>query len=199
MRYRFPLSFIVLTTIVIVLRVWIERDAPPPPLPGQAPAEGEDTEVTGRIGSRRTYTPETARFADPTPSGGVTVADIAGTAKALHSPETTADNDLEILESIIEFYRRANGEVVPFGGLNEEIVRRMRGDNDMKLAVFPADHPSLNSRGQLLDRWGTPYYFHPVSHAVIEIRSAGPDGKLWTDDDVARGESPDSLAEVSQD
>jgi len=198
-HYRFPLSFIVLTAIVIALRVWIERDTPPARLPGFAPPEGEDTEVTGTIGCRRVYTRETARFAEPTPAGRGTVADVAAMASALHSPETTADNDLEILESIIEFYRRANGEVVPSSGLNEEIVRQMRGENEMKLTVFPNNHPSLNARGQLLDRWGTPYYFHPVSHAVIEIRSAGPDRKLWTDDDVTRGNSPDTLANASAD
>ena len=43
----------------------------------------------------------------------------------------------------------------------------------------------LNEAGQLLDRFGNPYYFHPVSEQMIEIRSAGPDGKLWTNDDVA--------------
>jgi hypothetical protein len=36
----------------------------------------------------------------------------------------------------------------------------------------------------LLDRWGTPYYFHPIARNVLGLRSAGPDGKLWTADDV---------------
>jgi hypothetical protein len=198
-RYRFPLSFIVLTTIVIALRAWIEHDSPRPPLTDATLGEDHSNDLVGADRNRLVYTPENSRLAEQTPGNLIVVADIAATANALNSPETTADNDLEILESIIEFYRRANGDIVPSGGLNEEIVRRMRGDNDMKLAVFPDSHPSLNARGQLLDRWGTPYYFHPVSHAEIEIRSAGPDGKLWTNDDISRGESQDALANSSQD
>ena len=38
--------------------------------------------------------------------------------------------------------------------------------------------------GELVDRWGTPYFFHSVSAEKMEIVSAGPDKELWTDDDV---------------
>jgi hypothetical protein len=39
-----------------------------------------------------------------------------------------------------------------------------------------------------LDRFGTPYFFHPISETRIDVRSAGPDRKLWTEDDVWLGE-----------
>ena len=38
--------------------------------------------------------------------------------------------------------------------------------------------------GELCDRWGTPFFFHAESAARMEIRSAGPDRRLWTEDDV---------------
>jgi hypothetical protein len=50
--------------------------------------------------------------------------------------------------------------------------------------VLPPDLASIDAQGRLLDRWGTPYFFHAVSRTELEIRSAGPDGKLGTDDDV---------------
>ena len=44
---------------------------------------------------------------------------------------------------------------------------------------------AINRNGELCDRWGTPFFFHAESAAHMEIRSAGPDKKMWTDDDVA--------------
>ena len=36
----------------------------------------------------------------------------------------------------------------------------------------------------ILDRWGAPYFFHQLSKNEMEIRSAGPDKAMWTNDDV---------------
>ena len=63
-------------------------------------------------------------------------------------------------------------------------MAKLAGNNKRKLAVLLPNHPSLNQEGELLDRWGTPYWFHPVSRDLMEIVSAGPDKKLWTEDDV---------------
>jgi hypothetical protein len=37
-----------------------------------------------------------------------------------------------------------------------------------------------------VDRWGTPLYFHAISRDRLEVRSAGPDKVMWTEDDVQR-------------
>ena len=42
----------------------------------------------------------------------------------------------------------------------------------------------INARGELIDNWGTPFFFHQVSGTEMEIRSAGPDMKMWTADDL---------------
>jgi hypothetical protein len=41
----------------------------------------------------------------------------------------------------------------------------------------------VNAAGELTDRWGTPFFFHQVSKAQMEVRSAGPDRRMWTADD----------------
>jgi hypothetical protein len=41
----------------------------------------------------------------------------------------------------------------------------------------------VNEAGELTDRWGTAYFFHQLSSREMEIRSAGPDRKMWTEDD----------------
>ena len=38
--------------------------------------------------------------------------------------------------------------------------------------------------GELVDAWGTPYFFHQISGSEMEIHSAGPDKIMWTSDDL---------------
>ena len=44
----------------------------------------------------------------------------------------------------------------------------------------------LNAQGQLVDRWGAPLFFHALGHGEFQVRSAGPDRRLWTADDIQR-------------
>ncbi|MCB1228645.1 MAG: hypothetical protein KDN19_00165 [Verrucomicrobiae bacterium] len=99
--------------------------------------------------------------------------------QADHSPEA----DLAFIQDALNTYRAAFHEN-PFGGENEEIVAGLTGRNARGLVVLPPDHPAINQRGQLLDRWGTPYFFHPVSRDEMDVTSAGPDHQLFTGDDV---------------
>ena len=70
-------------------------------------------------------------------------------------------------------------------GLNEEYVDFLIGKNPKGIQMLPHDHPDISEKGELLDRWGTPYFFHPVSEKRVDILSAGPDRTLFTDDDVS--------------
>ena len=110
-------------------------------------------------------------------------------ASRLNAVDATPKEDLETLDLLVTIFRRTNEGANPSGGENDEIVRQLTGKNDKSVAVLPSKHAALASNGQLLDRWGTPYYFHPVSRDVLGLRSAGPDRKLWTADDVALAES----------
>ena len=42
----------------------------------------------------------------------------------------------------------------------------------------------MSGNGELLDRWDSPLFFHRESSRTTTFRSAGPDRRLWTDDDV---------------
>ncbi|HLH53589.1 MAG TPA: hypothetical protein VKY92_08235 [Verrucomicrobiae bacterium] len=42
----------------------------------------------------------------------------------------------------------------------------------------------IDSSGNLIDPWGTPYFFHQLSGMEMEIHSAGPDKIMWTQDDL---------------
>lgn len=70
-------------------------------------------------------------------------------------------------------------------GTNEEITRALSAGEDLGKSAIPANHPAI-VRGELVDRWGSPWSFHPLSANIIEVRSAGPDRKLFTGDDIVR-------------
>lgn len=68
-------------------------------------------------------------------------------------------------------------------GTNSEIVKALNGGNP-KQAQLLQEGLTLNQNGELIDRWGTPYFFHQLSKDQMEIRSAGPDRQMWTEDDT---------------
>lgn len=89
---------------------------------------------------------------------------------------------VEALARNIRDYRdRFGGNPV---GNNAEIVREMDGGNAKGAAYLPSELKRLNGQGELIDEWGSPYFFHQESAKEIEIRSAGADRVLWTSDDL---------------
>ncbi|MDQ3621370.1 MAG: hypothetical protein M3463_02635, partial [Verrucomicrobiota bacterium] len=65
------------------------------------------TDRNGAFKKQFVPTPENSRQAQIT--GRVLIVnDIAETARSLHAPESTVEEDLEILQSLIEFFRRTN-------------------------------------------------------------------------------------------
>jgi len=69
---------------------------------------------------------------------------------------------------------------------NEDWADLFRGKNAAREEFLPAQHVALNGKGQLIDRWQTPLFFHALGAGRYEIRSAGPDKVMWTTDDVQR-------------
>ena len=131
---------------------------------------------------RRTVRPDAApreRGSLPTPR-----AERSTLADALNSPGTDIRADLRLVSSIIETFRTNFLQTGNPVGTNAEITAALTGRNQLKLELIPPDHPAINPQGELCDRWGTPFFFHAESATRMEIRSAGPDRKMWSDDDV---------------
>lgn len=95
--------------------------------------------------------------------------------------ENEAASDLQRITIMLRDYRTIAGDN-PIGS-NAEIVQALSGDNPRQAKILPDDLPR-NSSGELVDRWGTPYFFHQLSRNSMEIRSAGADRRMWTSDDV---------------
>jgi hypothetical protein len=96
------------------------------------------------------------------------------------SPATVMEN---MRSAVRQYHARFRENPV---GDNAEITSVLTGGN-AKQAVFIQSEDGLrvNGQGQLIDNWGTPFFFHSLSRNEMEIRSAGPDRRMWTTDDLA--------------
>lgn len=82
----------------------------------------------------------------------------------------------------MQFYQ--NEFSTPPSGTEREIVKvlsQTKIDGFNLLVVRP---DQKNERGDFVDPWKTPYRI-TTSGTNIEVRSAGPDGKFGTPDDIA--------------
>lgn len=100
----------------------------------------------------------------------------------LNQPNSDPQNDIRIIEHLLQEAHSAF-HALPTGD-HDEVVSFLRGQNSLNIAYFPEDDPNLNADGEIIDRWGTPYFFHTLSRDRIEVRSAGPDKLHWSEDDL---------------
>jgi hypothetical protein len=198
---RLHLVFAIAVLIgAIILLIAMERaskspgDAPPPDAPqtgstatppstsAASPFQEGATKAPGAPASvvEPGPTPVRAFFATPAapppPQERITLADD------LLSPTADPRADLAIVASLFTTYADHFREL-PVGN-NAEITAALAGDNTRGLAVIPADHRAIDARGELVDRWGTPFFFHQLGAGTMQIRSAGPDRRMHTSDDL---------------
>lgn len=112
------------------------------------------------------------------------VRQIAAQTERLNAPESSPHEDAATVRDLIGTFRRL-AKANPIGD-NDEITAQLLGRDPRgpAVALIDASSPAIDARGRLVDRWGTPYFFHALSANNMEIRSAGPDRKMWTPDDV---------------
>lgn len=180
---RFPVQVALLALLgagVFVGVLWFTAsDAPPP----RAPVAVAPAAVPPKPGPALPAPPPL-----PKPDPLAIDPEVQRLADDLASRSQSPVRDLEIVGGFIEMYRKVFQQGNPIG-LNEDITAVLTGQNARKGILFPPGSPMI-VRGQLVDRWGTPYWFHPNNSHQMEIRSAGPDKDLFTPDDVVLNPSP---------
>ena len=103
----------------------------------------------------------------------------------LNDPSGAAADDVRILHAmVLDFLTAVKEPYRPPLGINEDFARALTGGNRFGDVFIASNHPAVNAAGQLVDRWDTPYHFHPRAPDAIDVRSAGPDRILFTPDDV---------------
>jgi hypothetical protein len=107
--------------------------------------------------------------------------------KTYASLSTRPEDDLQAMAHVFSNLQLLVKGDAPFRmGANEEFAAALMGQNAAKEVFLKAPHACLNEKGQIVDRWGSPLFFHVRDRSRIDIRSAGPDREMWTADDLQR-------------
>jgi len=170
------LTALVVVTLAAAL-YWMSQPKPAPAVPATP------------IPAPRSTPPPAIPSKPPEPAAPPvrTSPDHSPLADQLNAPDNTPQRDLEILKGILgQFTTTLKPGLAPPMGDNQDITAALTGHNKLGIVFIPPNHPAIDDQGRLLDRWGTPYFFHARSADTFDLRSAGPDKVLFTADDVVR-------------
>ncbi len=172
----------IVLVLVLVLGVWlVSRSSKHPPTAHESTA--------GRVGgSVATGVVVTAIAAPAATTPGQSA--LRPGEKILHDyakPNLPPENDLTLMAHLMDNFTLLVKSIAgrPMSA-NEDWATALRGQNPARERFLPDHHVALGADGKLVDRWGTPLFFHALGGGRFEIRSAGADGKLWTADDIHR-------------
>jgi hypothetical protein len=180
-----------LTALILLagILLWFtSREAPAPQTPSQpppavkAPAKAETpAPITSPAQVEAVAAPQTApkapvRIEAPPMKPVVIPADYLQSIQ--NSPQRQEAEEIAL--NFRNYGQRFGGNPT---GTNAEIVRALRSENPARANYLP-QNARLNEKGELIDSWGTPWFFHSNSATDTEIRSAGPDKTLHTPDDI---------------
>lgn len=117
--------------------------------------------------------------------GGLTVLRDSDFDRHYGAPDGTVTADLEAVAAIWEaaLLLVKDFDRYPLPD-NAAITAFLQGKNPHRVAWIRPGHPSVGADGELLDRWGSPLFFHRESARKTGYRSAGPDRVMWTGDDA---------------
>jgi hypothetical protein len=154
--------------------------APQPPILAAQPSPQSMPVALAPAPSAKLQEPGTA-----TPKVAVPIVAPGPAGEAIPEPEPVGLPPATVLSNMRRTVRQY-GEM--FGGnpvgTNPEITRALNGDNPRHVKFLKPDGNRVNENGELIDPWGTPYFFHQLSGTEMEIRSAGPDKIMYTGDDL---------------
>jgi hypothetical protein len=187
------LGFVV-ATLSVALAIWLLllRNRAAPPGASQDKIASENSAVADALARQDTNTVAAiessfSHVQTTTGSLGSAVGTISpappGTPSALQFTNFAPAIVLENVSRAIRQY----GEM--FGGNpvgnNPEITAALNGGNPKQINfIKPEAGMRINENGELVDAWGTPFFFHQLSGSETEIHSAGPDKIMWTSDDL---------------
>ena len=198
--------FVVCASVLVALLVtlWRSLDRPSPPEKAAAPPETATAPTAAPGKKDAPFLSANVTIPKPPPLGAnprpITDAPHFSTMQEYRAEQAarplppepvvpppagkTPENEVQRIQGTVRKYRAAFGQN-PVGS-NPEITRALAGKNPSGARFLDAAGVEQNDAGELLDLFGTPYFFHPVSGSIMEIRSAGPDRKLFTADDIVK-------------
>jgi hypothetical protein len=171
------------------------KEAVHPLVVGDKPATAKSRERSDVVAPRPWF-PSERPVVSPLAQAAQPASEGSRLADDLHSSEKTGMQDLKVVMNLFTQYR-ARFRGFPVSEDNAGFVNALTGQNPSKLGLIPRDHPAIDAKGQLLDRWGEPFFFHLIGRDALEVRSAGPDRKLYTADDLLNASAPNRDAALA--
>jgi hypothetical protein len=178
-------SVLLFICAVVAGLYWLLKPATVSMMPPPAEPSATDSPVAQNNAATTTTALAAGVSSTPVPAPPPDIANRAGLAPP---PAGIAGNlrPAMALENISHAVRQY-GEM--FGGnpvgTNPEITAALNGGNPKQVNfIKPEAGMRINENGELVDAWGTPFFFHQLSGTETEIHSAGPDKIMWTADDL---------------
>ena len=88
---------------------------------------------------------------------------------------THLSTDTDDLFEALQMYKERVGSY-PVGS-NAEVVKALMGNNAKNLTIVVGHKKNLNTKGELVDPWGTPFRIYFAGEGIM-IRSAGPNKRF---------------------
>jgi hypothetical protein len=173
----------------VLVYFWLRPPSPNQPSAGETQAS-QDAAVEKALTAQSTNTAAiiASNFArvQPAPDNPGSAASTASPAGPASPAQITDIPPSIVLENTARAIRQYGAM---FGGNpvgnNAEITSQLNGNNPKHINfINAASGMRINADGELIDPWGTPYFFHQISGTDTEIHSAGPDKIMWTSDDL---------------
>jgi len=155
--------------VLLAIGIWLVRQSQPAPL--------------ANLTNESSATPATPSASPVTRTNFLGETILRGYAETNLPPENDLTLITRLMENSLLLLKAAANRPL---SANEDWADLLRGKNAAHEEFLPAIHVALNAKGQLVDRWQTPLFFHALGGGRFELRSAGPDRKLWTADDIHR-------------
>ena len=157
----------------------------PPPAQNSTPSRSKGSTDVSFIAAANPAAKSPALTSLPLPVAAPVTAPQAGelkpdeTANTVVGPETALEN---VRRAVHQYGEMFGGNPV---GTNPEITSQLSGNNPKNINFLsPQPGAHIDGSGDLVDQWGTPYFFHQLSASDMEVHSAGPDKMMWTSDDL---------------
>ena len=185
---------IVLAIIAVVagMGLFLSRNRTAQPASNQPTQAQQDAAVAAALAKQSSNTVAIiqSNFARVQPSsGGAGSSNTPVTAVPAGTPSPLQFTNFEPVIVLENMARAVRQYGTMFGGnpvgTNPEITSQLSGSNPKHINFINAEQGMrVNENGELVDPWGTPYFFHQISGTDMEIHSAGPDRVMWTADDL---------------
>jgi len=184
------LAVVLLAAVALCFFLHSKKSAPPSGLSAiQSSSTGQPQNPSGpqNNSGMAPSTSSAGAGSAPSPPPPANLAASAGAVQSAAATVPPLDIPPEIVlqnvrHAITQYGAMFGGNPV---GTNPEITTALAGDNPKQINfVRPEAGMRINASGELVDTWGTPLFFHQLSGTDTEVRSAGPDRKMWTPDDL---------------